>query len=78
MLTEFAFGTLLTRLARGPAFLMLGQGYLKLETGTDPFLSEVFRKYGPPGAEVSERDKFTAAARRRLQRWRPDACIVEA
>lgn len=33
-------------LKRGPAFLLLGQDYLRLESGTDPFLSEVLRKYG--------------------------------
>ncbi len=34
------------RLQRGPAVLLLGQAYLRLESGTDPFLSEVLRKYG--------------------------------
>lgn len=32
------------RLARGPAFLMLGQRYLALESGADPLLREVSRK----------------------------------
>ena len=31
---------------KGPAFLFLGQDYLKLEMGEDPFLSEIIRKYG--------------------------------
>ena len=34
------------RLNRGPAFLLLGQHYLSLETSIDPFLAEVLRKYG--------------------------------
>ena len=33
-------------LKRGPAFLFLGQDYLRLESGADSFLSEVLRKYG--------------------------------
>ena len=33
-------------LKRGPAFLFLGQDYLQLESGKDPFLSEILRKYG--------------------------------
>jgi hypothetical protein len=35
-------------LKRGPAFLFLGQNYLRLETGQDAFLSEILRKYGVP------------------------------
>jgi len=34
------------KLTQGPAFLFLGQDYLRLESGKDPFLSEVLRKYG--------------------------------
>ena len=34
------------RLREGPAFLILGQNHLKLESGRDPFLSEILRKYG--------------------------------
>jgi len=34
------------KLTQGPAFLLLGQDYLRLESGKDPFLSEVLRKYG--------------------------------
>ena len=33
-------------LQRGPAFLFLGQAYLGAETGVDPFLSELLRKFG--------------------------------
>lgn len=33
-------------LEKGPAFLFLGQDYLRLESDKDPFLSEVLRKYG--------------------------------
>jgi hypothetical protein len=34
------------KLTQGPAFLLLGQDYLRLESGRDLFLSEVLRKYG--------------------------------
>jgi len=37
---------LYTALKRGPAFLFLGQEYLRLESGIDSFLSEILRKYG--------------------------------
>lgn len=33
------------RLTKGPAFLLLGQDYLRLEMGHDPFLTEIIRKY---------------------------------
>ena len=33
-------------LEKGPAFLFLGQDYLRLESDKDPFRSEVLRKYG--------------------------------
>ncbi|MBA3991926.1 MAG: hypothetical protein C0469_00265, partial [Cyanobacteria bacterium DS2.3.42] len=33
------------RLVRGPAFLLLGQGYLSLQSKSDPFLSAVAKKY---------------------------------
>ncbi len=36
---------------RGPTFLLLGQDYLRLETGTDQFLSTVLNKYGKLGTE---------------------------
>lgn len=35
-----------SRLNRGPAVLFLGQGYLKIETGTDPLLAEIEREFG--------------------------------
>ncbi len=35
---------------RTPAFLLLGQDYLRFSTGKDPFLSEILRKYNQ-GAE---------------------------
>ncbi len=41
-------------LKRGPAFLLLGQDYLRLETRSDPFLNEVLRKLSrSPGAGSS-------------------------
>jgi hypothetical protein len=33
---------------QGPAVLLLGQNYLRLETGVDPLLNEILRKYGKP------------------------------
>lgn len=39
------------KLNQGPAFLLLGQNYLRLESGTDSFLSEVLRKFGKIGTE---------------------------
>ena len=39
--------TLANMLSVGPVVLVLGQSYLRLEDGTDPFLNEVVRKYYP-------------------------------
>ena len=36
---------LYAKFKQGPAILLLGQDYLRLETGVDPFLREVLRKY---------------------------------
>ena len=36
------------QLERGPAVLFLGQGYLQLETGSDPLLVEVQSRFGNP------------------------------
>lgn len=38
---------LYSTLKKGPAFLFLGQDYLRLESGKDPFLSEILRKFNP-------------------------------
>ena len=39
------------RLSRGPAVLLLGQGYLRVETGVDPLLVQIREKFGgPPSA----------------------------
>jgi hypothetical protein len=35
----------LTKLKQGPAVLLLGQGYLSLETGIDPLISDITKKY---------------------------------
>jgi hypothetical protein len=45
------------RLQAGPAFLLLGQRYLSLETGSDPLLGEITRRYGPE--LVDKADYFT-------------------
>ncbi len=42
------------RLKQVPAVLLLGQGYLTLESGTDPFLAEVLRKYGKVRPEAAQ------------------------
>ena len=39
------------RLRQDPAVLLLGQAYLKLDRGADPFLADVLAKYGPEDAE---------------------------
>ena len=39
----------LSRLEKGPSFILLGQRYLALETGVDLLLAEVIRKYGAAG-----------------------------
>ena len=43
---EQKFDDFYRSLQRGPAFLLLGQAYLGAETGVDPFLSELLRKFG--------------------------------
>lgn len=35
----------LERLGKGPSFIFIGQRYLSLETGVDPLLAEILRKY---------------------------------
>ena len=47
-------GKLSKQLKTGPAFLLLGQNCLKLESGRDPFLSEILRKYGGAGDDYSQ------------------------
>lgn len=42
-------------LKNGPAFLFLGQNYLSLESGNDPFLSEILRKFN---SAVETQDKY--------------------
>lgn len=56
---------LVNRLKRGPALLLLGQDYLRLGLGADPFLSEVVRKFGVPGlhADTYSRLFDTTASR---------------
>lgn len=46
------------QLKRGPAFLYLGQNYLRLQSGDDPFLREVLRKYGDGDEKRSYFDLF--------------------
>src|SRR5579863_7389097 len=40
------------KINRGPTFLLLGQDYLRLESGTDPFLTEILRKYGGSNSAI--------------------------
>ena len=44
-------GSFFSRIKDGPAVLFLGQKYLSLGTGFDPFLSEFRRKYGGEGEQ---------------------------
>lgn len=44
----------LARLSRGPIVLMLGQAYLRLETGIDPLLSQIYRRYLPEKASSQD------------------------
>lgn len=41
------------QLKQGPVFLFLGQDYLRLTDGVDPFLQEVLKKYAPDSNEQS-------------------------
>lgn len=52
------------QLKQGPAFLFLGQDYLKLDTGKNPFLQGILRKYGgdSPGESYDEVFQSSAAA----------------
>lgn len=43
---------LFVKLKTGPAALFLGQNYLQLESGTDPFLSAIIQKYGNDSHEL--------------------------
>ncbi len=57
-----------TMLKRGPALLLLGQAYLQLESGTDPFLAEVLRKYGKANPGTPHYGSYTLG--RRGADWR--------
>ena len=62
---------------RGPAFLFLGQDYLRLESGIDSFLSEVLRKYGPQNASPSYNQIFEGEAQRSINSslaWMRECC----
>jgi hypothetical protein len=50
------------QLKKGPAFLFLGQRYLGLQSGTDPFLAEVLRKYTDTSTQTSYFDIFNSRA----------------
>jgi len=45
---------LLEQLKNGLAFLFLGQGYLSLETGSDPLLKDILHKYYPDNSDILE------------------------
>ena len=51
-----------TRLKEGPAVLFLGQNYLKLEAGSDPFLSAVNQKYSESKLDQSYNDLLNSTA----------------
>ena len=50
------------QLKKGPAFLFLGQDYFRLQTGADPFLAEILRKYRDGGAARSYFEIFESRA----------------
>ena len=54
------FSRLYARLKDGPMFLLLGQNYLSIETGRDPLLAEIRRKYS---VESGTRGYFDLFAR---------------
>ena len=65
------------RLARGPAFLLLGQDYLALETGSDPLLREVGRKLGheaPPSSYLDLLDQDVPMTREAWLAWLDERC----
>lgn len=65
-------------LKRGPAFLLLGQNYLQLESGTDSFLSEVLRKYGAENHGSPQYDQiFQGGAQKSINSslaWMQERC----
>src|SRR6184192_963789 len=71
--TEF-----LARLERGPAFLLLGQGYLRLGGGVDAFLSEIAKKYGssgdPAGGYDLVLDNKAVAGKDAALAWMDERC----
>ncbi|CAG7652728.1 hypothetical protein PAESOLCIP111_06612 [Paenibacillus solanacearum] len=47
---------------KGPAFLLLGQNYLSIENKTDPFLSDVLKKFGIESTSNSYNSLFQTEA----------------
>src|SRR5688500_15881786 len=65
------------RLKEGPMFLLLGQGYLGVETGRDPLLAEVRRKYSIEQPTRGYFDLFareSAAAEGPFLAWLDERC----
>lgn len=50
LMTTDADSSFLARLRHGPAFLFLGQAYLKLQAGDDALLALIVKKYGGASA----------------------------
>lgn len=74
---DIAPDDLYSRLARGPAFLMLGQRYLALETGSDPFLTETLRKFGADAPGLGYNRLFSCRAgldRKSTLSWMLERC----
>lgn len=65
-------------LKRGPAFLFLGQDYLRLESSIDPFLAEVLRKYNKTTTSPSQYSQiFEGEARNSIEpalAWMQERC----
>lgn len=55
------------QIKQGPVFLLLGQQYLQLESGNDPFLSEIVRKFGSKDQPVLGYDQMLSIFQRRPQ-----------
>ncbi len=62
-MTTDADSGFLARLRQGPAFLFLGQAYLKLQAAEDPLLALSLKKYGPaPAGTPSYNDLLSSSA----------------
>lgn len=74
-LPAVGFDRFLDRMSRGPAVLFLGQRALALDTGEDPFLEQVGRKFGVPATTYEAIWQRQAAADgETLSAWLDERC----